>query len=114
MSEKKLKDWGYDIKDGSDILICPSNDMDWKDTEEKLYEDVPMKDNSQQIIATDTAKNRAVKEVTGSYGMAAVEAVVIICGNVFACLQCDADLHGRRYPSDGAAPYDRYNEKAAP
>lgn len=80
VSEKKLKDWGYDIKDGSDILICQSNDMDWKDTEEKLYEDVPMKDNSQQIIATDTAKNRAVKEVTGSYGMAAVEAVVIICG----------------------------------
>lgn len=80
VSEKKLKDWGYDIKEGSDILICPANDMDWKDTEEKLYEDVPMKDNSQQIIATDTAKNRAVKEVTGSYGMAAVEAVVIICG----------------------------------
>ena len=80
VSEKKLKDWGYDIKDGSDILICPSNDMDWKDTEEKLYEDVPMKDNSQQIIATDTAKNWAVKEVTGSYGMAAVEAVVILCG----------------------------------
>lgn len=80
VSEKKLKDWGYDIKDGSDILICSSNDMDWKDTEEKLYEDVPMKDNSQQIIATDTAKNRAVKEMTGSYGMAAVEAVVIICG----------------------------------
>ena len=80
VSEKKLKEWGYDIKDGSDILICPSNDMDWKDTEEKLYEDVPMKDNSQQIIATDTAKNRAVKEVTGSYGMAAVEAVVILCG----------------------------------
>ncbi len=80
VSEKKLKEWGYDIKDGSDILICPSNDMDWKDTEEKLYEDVPMKDNSQQIIATDTAKNRAVKEMTGSYGMAAVEAVVILCG----------------------------------
>lgn len=80
VSEKKLKDWGYDIKDGSDILICPSNDMDWKDAEEKLYEDVPMKDNSQQIIATDTAKNRAVKEMTGSYGMAAVEAVMIICG----------------------------------
>ena len=80
VSEKKLKEWGYDIKEGSDILICPPNDMDWKDTEEKLYEDVPMKDNSQQIIATDTAKNRAVKEVTGSYGMAAVEAVVIICG----------------------------------
>ena len=79
VSEKKLKDWGYDIKDGSDILICPANDMDWKDTEEKLYEDVPMKDNSQQIIATDTAKNRAVKEVTGSYGMAAVGAVVSIC-----------------------------------
>ena len=39
-----------------------------------------MKDNSQQIIATDTAKNRGVKEMTGSYGMAAVEAVVIICG----------------------------------
>lgn len=80
VSEKKLKDWGYDIEEGSDILICQSNDMDWKDTEEKLYEDVPMKDNSQQIIATDTAKNRAVKEMTGSYGMAAVEAVVIICG----------------------------------
>ena len=80
VSEKKLKDWGYDIEEDSDILICPSNDMDWKDTEEKLYEDVPMKDNSQQIIATDTAKNRAVKEMTGSYGMAVVEAVVIICG----------------------------------
>lgn len=67
VSEKKLKDWGYDIEEDSDILICQSNDMDWKDTEEKLYEDVPMKDNSQQIIATDTAKNRAVKEMTGSY-----------------------------------------------
>lgn len=80
VSEKKLKDWGYDMEEGSDILICQSNDMDWKDTEEKLYEDVPVKDNSQQIIATDTAENRAVKEMTGSYGMAAVEAVVIICG----------------------------------
>ena len=80
VSEKKPKDWGYDIEEGSDILICQSNDMDWKDTEEKLYEDVPMKDNSQQIIATDTAKNRAVKEMTGNYGMAVVEAVVIICG----------------------------------
>lgn len=80
VSEKKLKDWGYDIEEGSDILICQSNDMDWKGTEEKLYEDVPMKDNSQQIIATDTAENRAVKEMTGSYGMAAVEAIVIICG----------------------------------
>lgn len=80
VSEKKLNDWGYDIEEGSDILICQSNDMDWKDTEEKLYEDVPMKDNSQQIVATDTAENRAVKEMTGSYGMAAVEAVVIICG----------------------------------
>ena len=80
VSEKKLKDWGYDIEEDADILICQSNDMDWKDTEEKLYEDVPMKDNSQQIIATDTAKNRAVKEMTGSYGMAVVEAVVIICG----------------------------------
>ena len=80
VSEKKLKDWGYDIEEGSDILICQSNDMDWKDTEEKLYEDVPMKDNSQQIIATDTAKNRVVKEMTGNYGLAVVEAVVIICG----------------------------------
>lgn len=80
VSEKKLKDWGYDIEEDSDIMICQSNDMDWKDTEEKLYEDVPMKDNSQQIIATDTAKNRAVKEMTGSYGMAVVEVVVIICG----------------------------------
>lgn len=114
VSEKKLKDWGYDIKDGSDILICQSNDMDWKDTEEKLYEDVPMKDNSQQIIATDTAKNRAVKEMTGSYGMAAVEAVVIICGMFLTCLQCDADLHVGRYPADGTASYNRYNEKTDP
>ena len=34
--------------------------------------------------------------------------------NVFACLQCDADIYGRRYPADGAASYDRYNEKADP
>ena len=113
MSEKKLKDWGYDIKEGSDILICPANDMDWKDTEEKLYEDVPMKDNSQQIIATDTAKNRAVKEMTGSYGCSSGGSCDYL-RNVFACLQCDADLHGRRYPADGAASYDRYNEKADP
>ena len=79
VSEKKLNDWGYDIKDGADILICQSDSMDWKETEEKLYKDVPMKDNSQQIIASDTAKNRAVKAMTGSYGMAAVEAFLIIC-----------------------------------
>ena len=59
--------------------------LGWQETEERLYEDLSMKDQSQKITVTDTAGYQAVAGVTGGYGMAFLGAVVTLCGVFFLC-----------------------------
>lgn len=83
ISMKKLQEWGYDIEEKSDILICQSDSMDWRETEERLYQDIPMKNSSQIISASNTYNYNAVNQLTGSYGMATLGAVIILSGMFF-------------------------------
>lgn len=83
VSEAKLKEWGYDIDERADILICQSDSMDWQKTEEKLYSDVPMKTSGQEVLASNTYTYDAVNRLAGSYEMAALGAIVILSGMFF-------------------------------
>ena len=60
-----------------------SDNMDWQETEEKLYSNVPMKSTGQAVLASNTYAYEAVSQMTGSYGMAALGAVVILSGMFF-------------------------------
>ena len=71
ISRAKLEDWGFNVDTEADILFRQSDGMDWRETEERMYADVPMKDSAQKITVSDTNAYEAVNEMMGGYGMAA-------------------------------------------
>lgn len=83
ISEAKFQDWGYKIWDKMDILVCQSDSMDWRQTEEQLYKDVAGKDSDLKITASNTYGYDAVNRLAGSYGMAAFGALIILSGMFF-------------------------------
>lgn len=85
ISEKKLEAWGIHPDDEADLVFRQSDRLGWQETEERLYEDLPMKDQSQKITVTDTAGYQAVAGMTGGYGMAVLGTVITLCGVFFLC-----------------------------
>lgn len=83
ISRAKLEDWGFNVDTEADILFRQSDGMDWRETEERMYADVPMKDSAQKITVSDTNAYEAVNEMMGGYGMAAFGAFVILSGMFF-------------------------------
>ena len=83
ISRAKLEDWGFNVDTEADILFRQSDGMDWRETEERMYADVPMKDSAQKITVSDTYAYEAVNEMMGGYGMAAFGALVILSGMFF-------------------------------
>lgn len=82
ISEEKYREWGYDIRRKSDILLCQSDGMGWQETEERMYEDLG-KDTHLRITVHNTAAYEAVNRLTGSYGLAALGALAILSGMFF-------------------------------
>lgn len=85
ISEEKLDDWGIRPDEEADLIFRQSDQLGWQETEERLYEDLEMKDQTQKITVTDTAGYQAVAGITGGYGMAALGAVIVLCGVYFLC-----------------------------
>ena len=85
ISEEKLDDWGIRPDEEADLIFRQSDQLGWQKTEERLYEDLQTKDQNQKITVTDTAGYQAVAGITGGYGMAALGAVIVLCGAFFLC-----------------------------
>ena len=83
ISEAKYEDWVYDIEKKSDILIRQSDSMDWQEIEERLYQDVLGKGSELKVISHNAFAYDAVNQLIGSYGMAGMGAMVILCGIFF-------------------------------
>lgn len=83
ISKKKLQDWGYNIEEKSDLLICQSDNMDWQETEERLYKDIPMKSSGQTILASNPYMYDAVNRFMGSYEMAVLGSFAVLGGMFF-------------------------------
>ena len=82
ISQTKLKEWGMDPGEEADILICPSGNLQWRETEDRLYQDIEL-DAGQRISVWNSAAYDAVNGMAGGYEMAAVGAMVILCGMFF-------------------------------
>lgn len=82
ISEEKYKDWGYDLKRQSDILICQSDNMNWQEAEKRLYEDVAG-DSEMKITVRNTFSYDAVNRLAGSFDTAVLGALVILGGTFF-------------------------------
>lgn len=82
ISQTKLEEWGLDPGEKADILICPSGSLQWRETEDRLYRDIEL-DGGQRISVWNSAAYDAVSGLAGGYGMAAVGALVILCGMFF-------------------------------
>ncbi len=80
ISEEKSREWGIDIERKSDILICPSDSMDWRETEKRLYEDVP---GEIKLSVQNTAAHDAVRLAAGGYDTAVLGAAVVLGGMFF-------------------------------
>lgn len=83
ISEAKCREWGYDIGKESDILICQADNMGWRETEERLYQDVAEKGADLLVRACNTFAGDAVNRMAGGYGMALLGALVILGGMYF-------------------------------
>ena len=83
VSRKKMEAWGFDVDAESDILLRQSDHLDWRETEEKLYDDVQMNDSGQRIRVSNTSAYEAVRGITGGYETAVLGALVILSGMYF-------------------------------
>ncbi len=79
ISEKKLRSWGFDLEE-PDMLICPSDGMDWREVQQRLYADVP---GEIRLSVQNTAAYDAVRLTAGGYDTAALGAVVVLGGMFF-------------------------------
>ena len=78
VSRKKM-----DVDAESDILLRQSDYLEWRETEEKLYDDVQMNDSGQRIRVSNTSAYEAVRGITGGYETAVLGALVILSGMYF-------------------------------
>lgn len=97
ISESKAAALGCNPEQKSDILICPKNRMSWEETEQKLYEDLVGDRTDIMITVQNPFAYEAFRKMTGGYGMAGVEALIILCGMFFLvynvlCLSMTEDI----------------------
>lgn len=78
ISEKKAREWGYDIDQSATILICQKDQWTGKQTEDRLYKDLTMKDSEQQVVSANTAAYEATDAWIGSYGSAMILTLMIL------------------------------------
>ena len=97
ISEGKAASLGCDLEQESDILICPKNRMSWEETEQKLYEDLVGERTDIIITVQNPFAYEAFRKMAGGYGMAGVEALIILGGMFFLvynvlCLSMAEDI----------------------
>lgn len=83
ISEEKLSDWGISAEEKAEILICPSNQLNWETTEKRLYRDVALDSDSQTFTITNTSAYNVLHEMTGSYEIAVLGGLIVLCGIFF-------------------------------
>lgn len=83
ISEAKWKGWGYDAEETADILIRQQNNMDWQETEKRLYQDLQADDSELKITAYNTFAYDAVNRFVGGYTGAALGVLVILSAVFF-------------------------------
>lgn len=85
VSEKKLTDWGIRPDEEADLIFRQADRLGWQETEERLYEDLQMRNQEQKITVSDTAAHQAVAGIMGGYTIAVFGTAIVLCGIFFLC-----------------------------
>ena len=80
------------------LLIEQSGSVDGQTVEDRLYQDIPMRDDSQQFFGGTGLDLEAVTEMVGGYDIAAVMAVVILLAAWLLIYNVLHISYGKRYP----------------
>lgn len=83
ISAKKLSDWDISAEEKAEILICPSDQANWKTTEKRLYRDVALDSDSQTFTVSNSAAYDVIHEMTGNYEIAVLGGLFVLCGIFF-------------------------------
>ncbi len=83
ISREKAEDWGYDVDESAEIMLCQADYLNAQETENRLYRDIQMRDSGQQITVSDSFSHEAVRELTGGYAAAAVGGLSVLCAMFF-------------------------------
>lgn len=78
ISREKLKEWGIDEQKAEYILIKQKDDLSGEKVEEKLYEDIPTVNETQQFIGGDTIKSQVLENFVGGCIQAGVWALILL------------------------------------
>lgn len=85
VSEKKLADWRIHPDEEADLIFRQTDRLGWQETENRLYEELQMRNQEQKISVSDTAAHQAVAGIMGGYTIAVLGTVIILCGIFFLC-----------------------------
>lgn len=80
VSEAQVQKWGKSLDEPDELLIVQNDTLDAYELEERLNQDVTMRDKSQSFVTNDTFRSRAVNGLAGGYEMAALcGALILLC-----------------------------------
>lgn len=82
-SEAQARQWGMSLEEPDRLMICQKNTIDQYDIEDRLYEDIPVRDRTQRFLGGNRYLYTAVNEFAGGYGMAAFCAALVLIGVFF-------------------------------
>ncbi len=82
-SEAQARQWGMSLEEPDLLLICQKNTMDGYQIEDRLYEDIPVRDRTQRFLGGNPYLYSAFHDFIGGYGMAAFCAALVLAGVFF-------------------------------
>lgn len=82
-SEAQAGQWGISLEEPDLLLICQNNMIDGYTIEDRLYEDISVRDRSQRFLGGNRYMYSAVNDFVGGFGMAAFCAVLVLAGVFF-------------------------------
>lgn len=82
ISKDKIREWDFP-ENHYTLLFKQADNWEQSKTEDKLYRELPVKDQEQKIVVSDTARYTAVSKFAGGYEMMILGTLSILCGIFF-------------------------------
>ena len=83
ISGGQAEKWGKSLEEPDELLICQKDTIDEYRIEERLYEDIPMRDQTQRFVGGNSFLYSEVNDFVGGFGMAAFCVVLVLVGVFF-------------------------------
>lgn len=82
-SEAQVQKWGRSLEEPDLLMICQKSTIDGYSIEDRLYQDIPVRDRTQRFLGGNRYSYTVVNDFVGGYGMAVFCAVLVLAGVFF-------------------------------